>query len=87
MAFKDDIISRVHYRDKTDPSEKHHMYYSHEEEEKFTRDQNREYLKANSLGLSWMEWVNKFSDGNENDIVFNDSDQYDDDEYYDEDQF
>jgi len=85
VAFNDELITHVFYRDRTDPAEKHHIFYSHEDEDSFTREQNREYLKADSLGLTWMEWVNQCSD-TADDTNFNDSDQYDD-EFYDDDQF
>lgn len=84
VTFTDRIVSEVYYRDKTDPIEKHHIYYSHEEEDFFTRQQNREYLKADAMGISWIEWINLYAEQElEDNTNFNDSDPYEEDYFED----
>lgn len=77
VNFIKDIVTDVFYRDKTEPHEKSQMYYSHFEEAKFSRSQEKEYIKADSLGMSWNEYINQ--------LPSDQSDSETEDEYYHED--
>lgn len=59
VHFVDSVVTDVFFRDKLDPEEKLLLFYSHAEEEMFTEAQNREYLRAESLGMSWYDYMHR----------------------------
>jgi hypothetical protein len=60
VAFLDDVVSEVHYRDKINPLDKKWLFYAHEDEWRFGEDQFREIKQAEKMGLAWVEWVEKY---------------------------
>lgn len=51
------VVREVFYRDKTSAEDKGALFYSHEEEDRFTEAQNREFQRAETMGLSWYDYM------------------------------
>ncbi len=66
VKFSSNVVSEVFFREKTSPSEKTTLFYTHEEEGNFCAAQSREYSKADALGLTWMEYMNQRNDDDAN---------------------
>lgn len=83
VSFNDTIVSEVFYRDRVTEHEKPDMFYTHEEENRFTLAQSREYEEAERLGMTWLEYMDNRA---ENEDHFDDLDaeeavyEFDDDD-------
>ena len=62
MRWSPTLISDVQYRDRVGYAEKGELFFTHNEEYQFTLDQNKEYLRADALGMTWNDWISLRTD-------------------------
>lgn len=57
VRFQDQLVDQVWYRDRLNSAEKKDMFYTAEQENEFTNEQNKEFIIAERLGMSWSDWI------------------------------
>lgn len=62
VRFAPKLISEVRYRDRVGYHEKGELFFTHNEEYQFTLDQSKEAERAEAVGLTWMEWMDRRTD-------------------------
>lgn len=59
VEFSNPVVTVVNERDKCSKEEIGELFYTHDESIKFENDYARELEKAEILGLSWTDWIEK----------------------------
>lgn len=62
VNFITGLVSETQYRDKVTPSERPLLFYTPEEENQFSLDITREHERADEMGLSWIDWIERRTD-------------------------